>query len=552
MRGLVLAVCTLFCLACGTRSRPDLWIWVPGGGGQAERIEALAKELGLQARMVTGRDLLATPLADLQRVRALVVFEGSGTEMLGATGVKEVLKAGGTLALVGDSPSFLEGPVGFKVASEGPSPLVWEAPARPHLAPGTFQPRTGRAVVYSYGDQILGGWHYLGLKGEVWATSSTGHLRWVEQAWGGGHLVFAGLPLAGYAAQSNSQGARMLLERVADLARLPRLWPTPGGLGGIAVNVHVDSQAHLPYLPDLVARWPKEVRASWHLTAGPDLEREGDGLGLNVADGAKGGAWVARLLELGEVGSHGGWIHNLWASQAGRWPTERLQHLVHQNMQALAARGAAAKSYSSPVGLHPQALNPWLEDHGIRAAYYTGEAGSPPTRPWVEGRPWSRKVWAFPLATEGKAASAFEFRARGEQDEEVALWLRSLLDYCERTHSLRLVYGHPTEWAYFPQGYHGLVQALALGVQRGALSAWTLSDYAAFLDRHQDTTWSFQADGDRARLVAAGSSLQGMAFRVPGDWRLAGAQGVRSWSEGGWTWIVIQDPIARFEGRLVR
>jgi hypothetical protein len=547
LRLLVMAL--LFSPGCRRAPEPGLWVWVPHRGAEEERIKTLAQELGLQARFVTGRDLLAAAPRTVRAVKALVVFEGSGPEMLGSTAVNEILDTGGALLLVGDAASFLEPRLGFRVHTVAPGPLLWQAPARQRLQPGSFSAADGTAQVYGYATRIIGGWGYASLTGDLWAKNSNEVPRWLERPLANGHLVFAGLPLAQLSVQGESQGARLLLERAAELGRLPRLWPTPGGKGGMAINIHLDSRIHLSYLNDILARWPSEVRPTWHVTAGPDCDQEGDGKGVAAGDPGRGRPFVAKLRAVGEVGSHGGWIHNLWGNQAGTWPLDRLEHYLDLNEQALAEFGPLT-SFSAPVGLHPEIINPWLIRHGVRAFYLIGESGSPPTRPWIGGHAWGYPMWAFPVSTDGAYASVYEFRAAGLSVADADRWLRDLLDFCGRTHSLRLMYGHPVEWQDYRAAYFGLVDSLAKQVQEDHMTALTLTEYADFLDRHEKVRWSFAPTGNGARLNAEAPSLRDMAFRLPGAWK-TGEAGVRVWREDDWTWVRVEGERTSLDVRLL-
>ena len=549
MRTLVaLLLCLL--LGCGVdRELPPLLIWVPGGGAPAARVRELVSEMGLYATVLTDRELCALRPSALRGVRVAVCFDGRGGDILSSSLLAALPSHGGALLVAGEAAASLGPAWEFKARATDDPVLCWEPRVWPRLEPGTFDPQGGAALTYSYGLKILSGWRLEAKEGDVWARDRHGRPRWLErQAPGGGRLVVAGLPLAAEASLGDSCQARLFLERAAELARLPRLWPTPEGKGAVLVNVHVDSKAHIAYLQDLLKRWPPQLRGTFHFTAGPDCDQEGDGQGFNVADPNLGGAWVSRLAALGEVGPHGGWIHNLWASQGPHLSLAARQGLLARNFDALAPWGAS-KTYSSPGGYHPADLNPWLEAHGVRGYYHTGEGGNPPTHAWLNGVPFAQTMWAFPVATLGAEASTYEFKHKGVAESQVAAWFTAVSAFCATRRETRMVYGHSIDFADMPLAYGGLLDTLGEALKADRLRSWTLADYAAFLDRRQQVRWSVSVHGQELVLRARGA-LQGMAFQVPGAWREQADPGLVFNQADGATWIVIKNPRQTLELHL--
>jgi hypothetical protein len=529
-----------------------LWIWVPEAGPRRDRIQSLTQELGLQARFLETRELMSLGPNDFQGARAILCFEGDHEQGLAGGSIRTVLRQGGALLLAGDSAAFLEKPLGFKLRTVEKGSFVWQSQVRHLLAPGSFNHEDGTAWVYGYERKDVPGWYLENLPvGDVWATDDQGRARWMETDYQGGRIVIAAAPLATLASNTDSQGARLLLERAAELAKLPRLWPTPQGKGGVIVNIHVDSGAHIPYLKKMLTQWPTSVRGTFHITAGPDDDHEGDGKGFDVGNPLKGKPWVPKLWAIGEVGSHGGWAHNLWGAEAANWSEERREKMLELNHVALESFGPL-RSYSSPLGLHPPAINSWLEQHGIRSIYQTGDAGSPPTRTWQNDRPIANSLWSFPVATDGDSASVPEFRSSGKGESEALRWGLAMVDFCERERTLRLMYGHTIEWGDMPKAYHGWLDRLGERASAGGMTARTMNEYTAFLDRHLGVHWSFEPQGDQALLKASGTSLQDMAFRLPGVWKLSAEKGIRMEQKDDWTWVVIEDARDHFEGKLTR
>ena len=535
-----LALCLL--IGCGVdRPQAALLIWVPGGGPPAARIRELVAEMGLSATFLEDRQALSMNARALQGVRAAVCFDGPGGEALPSSALATLPGQGGILLAAGQAMAALGPAWGFRARGAEDPALFW-APALWHrLPPGTFQSQDGLAVVYGYGQKDLSGWEMETKTGEIWARGRQGQARWLEQETPrGGRLVLAGLPLAAEAALGDSFQARLLLERAAELARQPRLWPTPEGKGSLLVNIHVDSKLHIHYLPELLARWPRQLKGSFHFTAGPDCDREGDRLGFNAWDPTQGGQWVERFAPLGEVGSHGGWIHNVWALNGPQIPLAHREELLLLNFAALAPWGAGT-SYSSPGGFHPRDINPWLEAHGVRAYYHTGEAGCPPTRAWFNGSPLSKSMWAFPIATLGASAATYEFKQNGVSEAEAGAWFQALTEYCCQHRETRMIYGHAPDFADMPAAYGSLLGSLSTALAADRLRSYTMTEYTAFQERRRQVQWSLLTQC-QARLLKARGPLQGMAFQVPGAWQLGAPDpGLVLTRENDITWIVIKD-----------
>ena len=546
----LLALLLVFSLGCGVdREQPALLVWVPGGGPPAARIRQLVDEMGLAAAVVTDRELLSLRPQVLKGVKVAVCFDGPGAQTLTSTVLAALPRQGGILMAAGPAAAALGPAWNFTARTTSDPVLRWAPAVWPRLAPGTYDPANGAALTYGYGPKLLSGWDLETPEGEVWARDPQGRVRWLERRTpSGGRLVLAGLPLAAEAEAGDGLQARLFLERAAELAGLPRLWPTPEGKGAVLINVHVDSKAHLPYLKDLVAQWPARVKGTFHFTAGPDNEREGDGQGFNVLDPALGGAWVGRLAALGEVGPHGGWIHNAWALRGKDLTSAQRQELLKLNFDAM-ARWSAPHTYSSPGGYHPRDLNPWLEAHGVRGYYHTGEAGSPPTHAWLDGTPFAHSMWAFPVATLGANAATYEFKQHGVPEAQVQAWFLSLAEFCRQRREVRMVYGHAVDFGDMPAAYGALLKTLDAAVAAGTLNTFTLAEYAAFLDRRQQVRWTVTPQG-RGQLLRAHGPLRGMAFQLPGSWQGSPDPGLALTREAGATWIVVTDARQDLEFKL--
>lgn len=548
------ALLVLLALSCRMDSFQSgvLLVWVPGDGAKRERIRALVSELGIPATFLSDREAVSVSPRDLASVQTVVCFDGPGGRALSSTAIPGLLRRKANLVLVGESAGILGPGLGFQIVSSNETGFRWDESVRPRLTPGSFDPTSGQALVYGYGDKQVPGWRLVGNAGTPWVTDQLGRPRWTERSLpAGGTLIAVAAPLAQLAVEGDSLQARILLERAAELTGSPRLWPTPRGRGVMVVNIHIDGQSALPYLPALIRDWPSGVKGTFHITAGPDCDRTGDGTGFSAQNPGKGGPWVLRLNALGEVGSHGGWTHNLWAEEAGRWSWARREEMLRLNADALAAAGPL-RSYSSPSGFTPRDVYPWLESRGFTAYYTTGESGGPPTRAWEKGAPCSRSMWAFPFASMGAAAATYEFKKAGITQAELSRWLEKLLAYCEARREGRLVYGHAVDLGDMPQAYFGFLRTLAGHTADGTVASLTMRDYAAFLERRSHVDWNLVAEGNRSVLRAKGPSLKDLSFRIPGKWHLAADPGLILQADAKETWVTVIDGRTETEVTLWR
>ncbi|MDN5326481.1 MAG: hypothetical protein PWP41_1177 [Moorella sp. (in: firmicutes)] len=289
-------------------------------------------------------------------------------------------------------------------------------------------------------------------------------------------------------------------------AHLPRLVNTPGGKGGLVLNFHLDSNAHILPLRAMIQRgiFRPDLQYSIHITAGPDTYSPGDGLGFDAPSPVKGRPWVEVLQKYGTIGSHGGWIHNYFAANLEKFPRQEVWRYLALNCDSLAAiTGKPVREYSAPVGNHPPFVNEWLQQHGIVAYYSPGDTGSAPTRSIFQGRQVSGSLWSFPITPYGQYAALEELMAAGVPLAEVEGWLDNLLDFIEEEHVIRLIYTHANRREYALEALSRLAGRAARDQEEGRLLVWPMSRFATFLNRyeHTEATFSRGAAGWQVRLA---------------------------------------------------
>ncbi len=342
-----------------------------------------------------------------------------------------------------------------------------------------------------------------------------------------GQVLYVGLPLGYLKGCSDDLPLRVVLRHfLFDLARVPHLLSTPAGKGGLVVNWHVDSNADWEGVRMLreTGLLRPDVRASIHVCAGPDLTSPGDGRGFDGA--GRGAQALATMLPYGELGSHGGWIHNWFATEQdeGRLPPAQVADLIRRNRDSLAAGGHRVREYSAPDGVHPQPeTSRILEELGFVAYYYTGDGGSAPNRSFYDGRLLSENLVAFPIVTLGPVASVGEMlMAPGVTPERAGAWLADVADYCERNRTVRLVYTHPYDLMSRPgapayaEVWRTWFDDLAARQAAGRFQVRPMSEYADFLLRMATTDARFVREGNRLRVqLSHPGGLRDLAFAVP-------------------------------------
>jgi peptidoglycan/xylan/chitin deacetylase (PgdA/CDA1 family) len=269
--------------------------------------------------------------------------------------------------------------------------------------------------------------------------------------YGKGKVLYVNLPLGQLKAIGDDLPLRAALRTfLFDAVGVPRLMNVEGGKGTLLVNWHVDSRAEIYNIPQLLDTpiFAKELNATYHITAGDFLNREGDDAGFYVRE--RGRDLTEIMAELGEVGSHGGWAHNWFASRllSGAFSKDDVIKYIKDNSDDIeAVTGQKVTSYSAPNGVYPQPLlTNIIKDMGMIAYYYTGDTGSSPHRVFWGNEMVSSRVIAFPIMPFGKAASLWEMYDRYDFPfAEIEYFYRNLLDYVEKTKSARLIYSHPVD-----------------------------------------------------------------------------------------------------------
>jgi peptidoglycan/xylan/chitin deacetylase (PgdA/CDA1 family) len=388
------------------------------------------------------------------------------------------------------------------------------------IQPRAHSPFTLRLHTYGYPQMILSSFvtegHY---DGEPLLVGPGGQIvagiRRVKK----GLVIFANLPL-GDLKLNGTDGwpLHRFLRLLALECRLPVLAMTPGGVGGMVLNIHVDDGGAVAPLKKMQSSgFFNHGPFSVHVTAGPDVETEGDGLGIDVPHNRAFQDMLQVLASGGhEIGSHGGWIHNYWSSNANAESAARDEHLLELNARALAdAIREPIRVYSAPGGQHPQWATDWLRRHGFVAYYTTANNAAAPTRGYRDGALADIGIWSFPIVTHGQIAT-FEEAAEANWDEhdDVIPWLKALARFTADQHEVRMFYFHPPGVSLYEHALTALIsQAQAL---HRRFRWYTMASLSRFLDRRETAQWSVERRDNRARVTAESpDSLKDLTWLIP-------------------------------------
>lgn len=306
---------------------------------------------------------------------------------------------------------------------------------------------------------------------------------------GKGGVMLVNTPIAALKVNSDDLPARNILRAfLFHLVKVPHIVSSPGAVGGLVINWHVDWSEELDNLMWFfdMGFFRPDLRYSMDVTAGPYRDAPGDGLGFN-AGGLKGMLVLNMLTQYGEVGSHGGWGHNWFAHniEIGRFHEKEIEHFIAINSEAIEeAIGYHVEAYAAPNGNHPQpAATRALANLGIVAYYYPGDSGSVANRTFYNGKMVEPDVVAFPVMPFGKIASLYEAFMHSMTESEVQNWLIGFEDTLANNRVVRLWYSHPYDVPLYPNAIKAFLDHAEALQKAGRLRVMPMSYFAHFLLR---------------------------------------------------------------------
>jgi hypothetical protein len=314
-----------------------------------------------------------------------------------------------------------------------------------------------------------------------------------EHSFKKGSVLFINLPVGSLKGKTDGLMLHGFLKYFAlHTLGLPRMLSVPDGVGGLVLNWHVDSNAAIKPMQELES-WGllKQGPYSVHITAGPDAAVPGDHGGFDVANNAVGQQLIRQYLSLGyTIGSHGGWIHNYFASHVDKDDPKSLEKYLALNKEALEKVTAQpVVEYSAPDGNQPVWVTHWLDAHGFVAYYFTGDSGMGPTQGYRSGTRESKNLWAFPILHLDRAASFEEMGDEGYTTDEVEQWLSAITHFAIDQHLVRLVYLHPPGILPYRDAVGRWLLLTGSAADQHTFRWYTMTQIANFLNDRKDVGW---------------------------------------------------------------
>jgi hypothetical protein len=376
-------------------------------------------------------------------------------------------------------------------------PSVMTSGAAPSDAPAFRETELRR---YKYGDLEYPSFVTSGTyDGQVLLHSSAGTVAG-EHSYQKGSVLFVNLPLSYLKGKTDGLMLHGFLKYFAlRTMALPRMLTVPDGIGGLVLNWHVDSNASIKPMQEIDS-WGllKQGPYSIHITAGPDSTEPGDHRGFDLEGNLIGQTFVQKYLALGyTIGSHGGWIHDYFASHVDKDDPKSLEKYLVLNKAALErVTGTTVAEYSAPDGNQPMWVTQWLDAHGFVAYYFTGDSGMGPTQGYRYGIREGHNIWAFPILHLDRAAAFEEFGEDGYSTDEVEGWLAAITNFATEHHVVRLVYFHPSGIL----DYHDVIERwlVMTGAARDnhTFRWYTMTQIANFLNDRKNVQWrTAESDG---------------------------------------------------------
>jgi hypothetical protein len=304
-----------------------------------------------------------------------------------------------------------------------------------------------------------------------------------------------------------------------DWVGLPRLLAVPNGIGGMVLNVHVDSNAAIPFLTVLKDDgFFEHGPFSIHITAGPDARTAHDGLGFDIPGNKASQDWIHYFVKKGdEVGSHGGWIHDYFGLHITDTETPEFASYLEKNFQAIKkSSGRAPVEYSAPLGNQPIWVNAWLKKHGYRSYYFVGDNGMGPTQNFRDDKFTDEGLWSFPVASFQQVASFEEADQNKIPGPQMTAWLTSLSDFVSRNQLSRLFYFHPPGIQFYQTALIDWFKATSTLANAGRFQWYTMDRLSEFLTRRSNVHWRLVSRGDQTLELDVESriDLHEMVWRV--------------------------------------
>jgi len=322
-----------------------------------------------------------------------------------------------------------------------------------------------------------------------------------KSSYGLGQVLFVNLPLTYLWSRTDGVLMNAFLKYFAQyMLHLPILSSTPKGIGGLILNIHVDSNAAFKPLEMMKKQgFFENGPFSVHITAGPYCDYFGDNKGFNVEHSMYSQNWVKFLQQHGhEVGSHGGYMHNYFGFNVNENNAAQFSQYLSMNDKALErVLGKAITTYSAPVGNHPSWTTRYLEAKNFSGYYSTSHAGAGPIQNYINGKFDADGLYAFPALPLNQYATFEEFARASLPKSLTETWLLESLKFVSEKHVLRLIYFHPpglegtiySSWPNYIDAFSKFLAQAKTLAQQNKFQWYTMHDFASFLNNRKKVTW---------------------------------------------------------------
>ncbi|MBC7500764.1 MAG: polysaccharide deacetylase family protein [Herminiimonas sp.] len=399
------------------------------------------------------------------------------------------------------------------------------------ITPGRFNTENPRPQGSRIVDRWLTTYHYdkleyplfmtaaAGVPDNVLLMAANGSVAAIENSFGSGKSLFVNVPLGLLQTRTDGLLLHAFLRYFSDdVVALPRLLSSPKGIGGLVLNIHVDSGAAIPNLNFMQSIGALDQGPySIHFTAGPDVDTEGDAKGMDAERSPSAQAWIRELAAKGHaIGNHGGWIHNHF----GKEVTERNQdsftkYLVKNDDVMRRILGKPLLEYAAPNGNHPDWVTDWLVKQKVVAYYTTANGGTGATRMVDAKGAVDRRIWSIPVTPFGRIASFEEAMFSGLPHRAIARWLDEVSNFTADTKNIRLIYCHPLGMRFYAGAVTAWMKTTASLARNRVFKWYTMTEVAQFMSRRELTTWRFDhQDGEAHLLAAHPQSLTDMTWTI--------------------------------------
>lgn len=331
--------------------------------------------------------------------------------------------------------------------------------------------------------------------------------------YGKGKVLFVNLPLTQLWISTDGMFLHNFLHYFAsELLHIPFLASVPKGIGGLIMNLHVESIYDLntfPVLNDigLFAQGPHSI----DITAGPDSYEIGDNKGLDVLHNTKTQNWMHYFIGLGHtIGSDGGWAHNYYGLHANETNQDEFQKYITMNNEAIEkVLDKKVLEYVPSVGNQPNWATRYLEKEKFLGYYTLSNVGVGPTQNFRAGVFDKPPLYSFPILPFGKLASIRDFGFASMPVKWVSDWYIKVSQFVADHHAAHLIYFHPSDVSSNPLAFPQYLESLSAWLDKanslkseGIFQWFSMVTLSKFLNERRDVSWSINDHGDSQSIKA--------------------------------------------------